>query len=539
VASSSKPRSAVAAPETVSLEEKLSAAHATIEVLKRKVVSLYGGTASGAVTDQFARRRQRQARARRRRELLEIRAAELARHNERLEQEVADRTRALRHILDNVAFGFLVVGPDLQVREGFTRSCEALLGRPVFAGQPVAEALGLDDVGAAELRFGTGVVFADRMPELVTLSQLPQHVEVGERTLRLDASVVRDDDDGSPSALLLTLTDISGQLEAERRGRHHARLVEILRQRGAFEAFVDDARTLLDRCAEGLVDQAAVRRAIHTLKGNAACFWLDEVVAACHAVETHDTIDEEAIERLHQAMGETLAGFADVTGIRYAQVDAGDVRVSRARWSAFLDRISDGTSPRELRAAAMALLECPARDLLGPVESFTRRLGSRLGKSVVLHTRGIGTPVDPDVMRPVLRTVSHLLRNAVHHGIEPEGGREAKPAIGRVVLEVGRSADGYRVEVSDDGAGLDTGGLVQGAVARGLLTASEAGALSQEERWALVFREGLSSTVGATEAGGRGVGMAAVLEAVEAVDGSIQVSSEPGLGTTFILDIPA
>jgi len=524
-------------PTTATPAQRVAAAERTVAVLKRKVVELYDGTDASGVQAQIARMQQRQEEARRKRQLMAVRTAELARHNARLEAEVADRTRALRDILDNVTFGFLVVGRDGRVRSGFTRSCAELLGRPVREGLPLAEALGMDARQAMELELGLDQVFEDLMPDEVTLQQLPDRFTAGRRTLGVEGRALRDDD-GAVSGVLFTINDLTPLLAARQESRHNARLVHLLRQRPAFEAFVHDTRALLSRCEDPDVDQATVRRRVHTVKGNAASFQLDEVAAVCHREEAAEIIDTEAIGRIHQAMRTVLASVHDVVGVPYDDDDHDEVRVDPRELQRLWQLLQLPDRLDEARAAARRLTQRPAADLLGPVGPFTQRLGDRLGKDVQLVAEGLDTHVDPGHLQPVLRTVSHLIRNAVDHGIEPEPRRGSKPTRGRIDLRVQADEQAVVVVVADDGAGIDTDALTTKAVAAGSLTAEAAADLDHAQRCHLVFEHGLSRADVATDISGRGVGMSAVREAVAAADGTITVESTPGKGTTFTLHIP-
>jgi len=506
-------------------------------VLKRKVVELYDGSDGSAVREQIARMRQRQEEARRKRQLMEVRAAELVKHNAHLEAEVADRTRALRNILDNVTFGFLVVGRDLAVQEGFTRSCAELLGRPVAAGQPFAELLGLDEGRTMELELGFDLVFEDLMPEEVTLGQLPQRMEAGALTLQIEGRALRGDD-GEVTSILFTISDITPLLAARDEARRNARLVHLLRQRPAFESFVRDTRELLQTCTARIEDQEVVRRLVHTVKGNAASFQLDEVAHACHQEESAPSIDAAAIERLHDAMRTVLATFEDVVPVTYDGDVKPEVRVDPRALERLQALLSCPDNLDQAQEAARQLTLRPATDLLGPIESFTALLGERLGKQVSLEAEGLGTPVDPFVMQPVLRTVSHLIRNAVDHGIEPEEARQAKDPVGHVALRVEEDDAGYCVVIADDGAGIDTEAVVARAVERGWVTSEEVAGMGEEERCGLIFRDGLSLAAQTTDISGRGVGMSAVRQAVEDAHGTIQIETMVGRGTTFTLRIP-
>jgi two-component system chemotaxis sensor kinase CheA len=132
----------------------------------------------------------------------------------------------------------------------------------------------------------------------------------------------------------------------------------------------------------------------------------------------------------------------------------------------------------------------------------------------------------------------HLVRNAIDHGIEPPEQRGGKPPIGRLRIAIARSLKQLRIEIADDGAGIDTGRLLARAIEQGVLDASAASLLSESEKLRLVLAPGLSTAETVSETSGRGVGAGAVRDAVEAVGGSLHVESARGRGTTFVLELP-
>jgi two-component system, chemotaxis family, sensor kinase CheA len=169
-----------------------------------------------------------------------------------------------------------------------------------------------------------------------------------------------------------------------------------------------------------------------------------------------------------------------------------------------------------------------------------RTLESQCGKQVVVHVRGAELEVDRTVIEAVKGPLTHLVRNAVDHGIEPPEQRAAKgkPAAGHITLRAYAQDSLARVEVSDDGAGIDVHRLRARAVGMGLMTAAEAADLSDAQALQLIFTTGLSTASAVSTISGRGVGMDAVRASVTDLGGTIDVTTEPGAGTTFTLSFP-
>ena len=192
----------------------------------------------------------------------------------------------------------------------------------------------------------------------------------------------------------------------------------------------------------------------------------------------------------------------------------------------------------EVRDGAMSLAMVPVRRVTAALPRLVRDVAAAGGKDVALVVDGADVELDKQVLDAVADSLKHLVTNAVDHGCETsaERARHGKPPRATVTVRA-RSAGGTVVlEVSDDGNGIDEASLRSTAVARGLVPADSA--LAGPALLRLLFAPGLSTAATVTETSGRGVGLDVVQNAVEALSGSVDVISEPGVGTTFRLTLP-
>ncbi len=193
---------------------------------------------------------------------------------------------------------------------------------------------------------------------------------------------------------------------------------------------------------------------------------------------------------------------------------------------------------RALHEHVLAIRMIPVRTLFGRFPRLVRDLAGSIGKQVALEVMGEDTELDKTVIEKIGDPLTHLVRNAVDHGIEPSALRGAlgKSEVGRIRLEAYQRGGSIYIEVEDDGKGLDRHRLVDKAIERGLIPAEAV--LSDEEAFALVFRAGISTAETITEVSGRGVGMDVVKRNVEALGGTIAIDSAPGRGTRFCIKLP-
>ena len=171
---------------------------------------------------------------------------------------------------------------------------------------------------------------------------------------------------------------------------------------------------------------------------------------------------------------------------------------------------------------------------------LVRDLSAELGKQVMVDFEGGDVELDREMIEMVRDPVTHIIRNAIDHGIEGPGARikAGKREIGLMKFAARQSGNQITLIISDDGRGIDTGRLGQKAVAAGLHTQAEVDAMSPRRKLALVFAAGLSTADKVSAVSGRGVGMDVVRANIEKVGGSIDIASTPGNGTTVTLQLP-
>ncbi len=182
----------------------------------------------------------------------------------------------------------------------------------------------------------------------------------------------------------------------------------------------------------------------------------------------------------------------------------------------------------------------PFSTILRGYPRLVRDLSKDLGKRCRLVLRGEDTMIDREILDRLDSALNHIARNALDHGIEPPDHRAAvgKPEEATLTMEAFHQGGRLRVQISDDGKGIDVESLRKTIIDRGLEQEAIANALSQQEIFEFLFLPGFSTARQITEISGRGVGLDAVRSMVQDAGGSISLSSEQGLGTRFDLELP-
>ena len=192
---------------------------------------------------------------------------------------------------------------------------------------------------------------------------------------------------------------------------------------------------------------------------------------------------------------------------------------------------------RDLQEAVMAIRMVPISAVFSRFPRLVRELSQRLGKEAEVNTSGEGTELDRSMIEKITDPLTHLVRNAVDHGLETPEARVAagKPRTGTISITASQRGGSIVIEVRDDGRGLDRDRILARAAERGMNVPEGA---SDREVWHLVFEAGFSTAETVTEVSGRGVGMDVVRRNIQSLGGTVELSSSAGAGTTVTVSVP-
>lgn len=194
----------------------------------------------------------------------------------------------------------------------------------------------------------------------------------------------------------------------------------------------------------------------------------------------------------------------------------------------------------KLQRSVMKIRMVPVEQLFRRFPRVVRDVSKAQGKEVNLVLEGETTDLDKSILDALAEPMTHLVRNAVDHGIESPGERRAKgkDAQGTIKLNAYHQGNQVVIEISDDGRGIDQNKVVKKAIQQGVITQEEAARLTESEALNLIFHAGLSTAEIVTEVSGRGVGMDIVKACMERLKGTVSIQTEIGVGTTFRLKLP-
>lgn len=242
-------------------------------------------------------------------------------------------------------------------------------------------------------------------------------------------------------------------------------------------------------------------------------------------------VDLDRVDRLIDLVGELVINQAMLA---QRVTESGVPRSSNIAMG--LDDLEHLT--REIQDSVMAIRAQPVKSVFQRMPRLVREVAAMTGKQVRLVTEGEGTEVDKTVIERLTDPITHMIRNAIDHGLERPEVRVAagKGPEGTVRLSAAHRSGRIVIEVSDDGKGIDRPRVRQIAIDKGLIAVDSN--LSDEDVDNLIFMPGFSTASSVSDISGRGVGMDVVKRSIQGLGGRIAITSRPGQGSTFTLSLP-
>ncbi len=471
---------------------------------------------------------------------------ELQELNGALEEKVSERTQELKSrtekmglILSNAEQGFVMVS-----RGGVLNTERSgVLDEWFPSWKPGSSLLEnvkeIDPKNHVMFEMGWQQMLDQLLPLEMALDQIPSRMESNGKIFHFGLRPILDDS-GEVEQVLLVVSDISARVaqeELERDSKERMRSFQlILSDKNGFLEFVAETEKLIQGLGDS-VQLPLLKRQLHTIKGNSGIYGLNSIADCCHAWESSlDEIglenQEERAQALSELWNERISGIKDFIG----RGESNQIEIDAEEYVAAIERVRKGASVSEMERLLSSWSLESAKRRLSRVKSQAQRFAERLGKGQ------LQVKIEHNFMRypgaefaDFWSSMIHVVRNSLDHGIEtPEerkaaGKREeATLSLRAVPLEGG----GMAVEVEDNGRGIDWETVREKAQQKNLPCASDRDLLEA------LFSDGFSTRDVVNDYSGRGVGLAAVKAACEALGGKVELESTVGERTLFRFVFP-
>jgi two-component system chemotaxis sensor kinase CheA len=510
-------------------------------------------------------------------EELEAQNDELVRSKEMIEtaqRALENRERSLRNLLDNAGQGFLTFGKDLLIDEHYSEECTRMFDCE-FGGIAIPALLSLGDVDQEKflLNIFTRIFEEqDAYKRSIYVPLLPEEIEREGKIVHIAYKLIRDpnSENDQEAVMMVILTDITETRQLQHLMNEERNILNmVVHVVSHYNDYVECASDYRKFCMEELNERLQsnktttknkwieLYRELHTYKGNFAQIGLIHIVRRLHEVENRISTMLRDTESMHESkliewvnelkletwLDEDLDILKQYLGEAFFQQQ--DVLlVDKSRLLDIEKKMLAVLSPAEYRLLLPEIRRLRYKsfmELINSYPEYVSQLAERFEKGITpFQVEGQDFLADTSKYYDFSRSLTHLFRNVVDHGIEHIDERMArgKDEFGRVQFKLALDQGTIVIQVEDDGAGIDLDSVRHKAIERGLLTSDEASAMPSDEIMLLIFHPDFSTKSQVTDISGRGMGLSSVQAEVMKLGGTIQVTTNAGQGTSFRIELP-
>lgn len=506
--------------------------------------------------------------------------AALQTQNEELEAMTADQMQTndtlsiknnhLKNIMDNIGQGIMAFGKDLVIYEDCNLQCSRVFDKNP-SGLKLSELIFEDKEQQEFVDVLLSKIINENDDDKIELyiQLLPEEVDIKNRNISLKYKLVNNIKSEHLRSIMVIVTDITEKRILERNMQKEQNIlkmvVKVVVNLNDFLSCVDEygkfckygMQSILE--AKETIGEAITEifRTIHNFKGNFSQYDVENVVNKLHEVEDYlskvkedeGKIDYESfkIEIQNYKMLEWLQEDMDILK-SYLGDDFFDKKDLITVDKSILINVEQRMLNLLPYNEFMLLLPYIRRlryksfkELLAGYPGYVEKLAERLQKNITpIIISGDDILVDQDYYRDFTKSLVHVFRNCLDHGIETEEERviSGKSEIGNIKCEIENDKSNIIIRISDDGRGMDIEKIRHKAIKNGIIKENQAYNLSDEQILQIIFNEDFSLSEEVTEISGRGIGLYSVNEEVKSLNGSLKVNNEPLKGVEFVFTIP-
>lgn len=483
-------------------------------------------------------------------------------------QELAKSKEQMSTLLNNADQGFLSFSKDFMIHHEYSQACQHLLNNNNLAGQNIIDIL-FTNKYQKEL-FSEAINEAFEQEDETTieyiLSLLPHELSLHQKVLNIEYKLIEK------TQCMLIMTDITAKKILESRIKKEQEtlkmIVEIVSDSEIFyetlrdyKQFISSFESLVHEHKTPLHNFNELYRKIHTFKGTFSQFYMHSIVESLHAIENkisydikeNRTSNDALLNILKQSDLKTpleheleiivaILGEEFLYNSNYVKINSDYLRELQDDVTTLLrQENAQILQYKDIFEKILKLSHTKLLTLLRPYNNLVNQLAKRLQKEIYdFHVIGDSTIVVSEAYKPFVKSLLHVFRNCIDHGIEDAETRaeKNKDERGTISCSFEKIDQTIQIMISDDGAGINKANILQKALEKDMIREEDVPHMSEDDIFNLIFIDSFSTKDTVSEISGRGVGMSAVKAEIDALNGTLNVKSKEDSGTTFIFTLP-
>ncbi|PID26582.1 MAG: hypothetical protein CR982_09515 [Candidatus Cloacimonadota bacterium] len=489
----------------------------------------------------------------------------------KVESDYMDRTNQMIYLLNHSSQGFLTFGVNLIIDDESSYECMNIFN--TFVGSRyLPEILFPNDIEQQDFIKKLLIkILTEKNTKTrpVYKSLLPNQIKIDGKTIKCNFLTIFDFTDQRKNKFMLVLTDITKEIQHQKdikQERDTLTMVvksvvdynDLMYTIKQYNLFVESLYKEIDFCHKNRNRFfSKLLRKIHTFKGNFAQLSMVNTAPFLHNLETKLSQDEELLldyslnqlkeylEKIDfkKALNEDMESLENILSKSFFSQES-KLIVYKDRLEELVKRVKSLLPQFEgkiIEDEIRKLARKPFSKNFYPLISYTHKIAEERGILIEqIYLDGGTFFIDLEYYSKFVKTLVHILRNSVYHGIEfPEERLEVgKDEFGNISISIKKNPDEIIVEIKDDGRGIDTNLLKKKALELSLYTVEELENMNKKELFDIMFVDRFTTSESVNDIAGRGVGMSAVKDELEEINGSYIVESELGKGTSFIFRLP-
>ncbi|MDD2698208.1 MAG: cache domain-containing protein [Arcobacteraceae bacterium] len=475
--------------------------------------------------------------------------------NVNLEHKVSDKTHKISLLLNNAGQGFLTFKKNFKIDSEYSKECEKLLGENI-ASKDISQLLFSDEQKEEFFKSTLQNALHETMDikRNSYLTLLPSIILLNKKAIKLEYKILEDE------TFMMILTNITTQKKLENKIKKEQEIFKMVVAVASESAVFYEVIKEYEKFIGNEIDTThldELYRTIHTFKGAFSQFYMEEVVKSLHVLENHISslikskdINQEKINQIiknhdfHTSFYETKKIIGNILGDEFLKLH-NFVKIDLSNILDLQGKISDILNDKDVATPECQDILCKIQDLskqslynlLKPYGSLVEQLAKRFEKEIdELIIDGDKELLVGNQLKPFIKSLIHVFRNSVDHGIEMPDVRveKYKEEMGTIACEFKEIDNTLYLTIADDGAGLNKEKIKQKALLNGIDTSS----FDDEQIFDLIFNDNFTTKESVSDISGRGIGMSAVKNELEKLNGVVKVVSQEDNGTTFSFVIP-